>query len=199
MSTKPEVFIIESLNPGDEGNGRFEGVLLSQILRLHKKEPKYRYVRTRKQFSKAIKEFGKSNYRYLHISAHGNRDGLCTTNLDDIDYSELADLLAAHMDNRRLFISSCKMVHKSMAAAIIVKSGCLSVIGPTKKIKFSESALVWASVYHLMFSTNQAAMSQAVLLEKLRKVRALFKVPLAFFSTAKNNRGYTSDLLGDDL
>jgi len=65
MTTFAEVFIIESLHPENEGNGHFEGSIISQMLRLHGKLPKYRYVRTRKEFENAIKQFGKSKYRYL--------------------------------------------------------------------------------------------------------------------------------------
>ena len=54
MRTNPDVFIIESLDPDDEGNGRLEGVMLSNMLNFHEKKPKYRYVRTRKQFLEAV-------------------------------------------------------------------------------------------------------------------------------------------------
>lgn len=64
LRTKPDVFIIESLDPDDEGNGRFEGSIISNMLRLHGKEPKYRYVRTRGEFEDAVGEFGRSRYRY---------------------------------------------------------------------------------------------------------------------------------------
>lgn len=37
MNTLAEVFIIESLDPDDEGNGRFEGSIVSRILRLQRK------------------------------------------------------------------------------------------------------------------------------------------------------------------
>ena len=47
MITTADVFIIESLDPDDEGNGRFEGVFLGQMLRLHGKAPMYRYVHNR--------------------------------------------------------------------------------------------------------------------------------------------------------
>lgn len=67
MNTKPEVYVIESLDPDDEGNGRFEGVIISRMLELHGKRCKYEYVRTRQQFESAAKRFGKSRYRYLHI------------------------------------------------------------------------------------------------------------------------------------
>ncbi len=89
MKIKPEVFIIESLDPDDEGNGRFEGSILARMLRLHEKSPKYRYVRTREQFEEAVEQFSNSRYRYLHISAHGDPEGMCTTNQEEIDYDEL--------------------------------------------------------------------------------------------------------------
>jgi hypothetical protein len=39
------------------------------------------YVRTRKEFQGAVKEFGKSNYRYPHISSRADAEGMCTTNV----------------------------------------------------------------------------------------------------------------------
>jgi hypothetical protein len=55
IPTIADVFIIESLDPDDEGNGRFEGSSISHILRLHGKNPKYRYVRTRDDFQDAVR------------------------------------------------------------------------------------------------------------------------------------------------
>ena len=107
MATVPDVFVIESLDPDDEGNGRFEGSVVSHVLRLHGKHPKYSYVRTREQFEQAALDFGKSRYRYLHISAHAEPEGMCTTNQDEIDYDELAEILAPHLSGRRLFLSAC--------------------------------------------------------------------------------------------
>ena len=131
MSTKPEVFVIESLDPDDEGNGRFEGAIISRMLRLHGKICEYRYVRTRKELKRAVTQFGKSRYRYLHISCHADTTGMCTTNQDDIDFDELGKILNPHLTGRRLFVSACEMVHIDLARAIIPESGCFSVIGPT--------------------------------------------------------------------
>lgn len=103
----PDVYIIESLDPDDEGNGRFEGVFLSHVLRLHGKQPKYQYVRTRDDFEEAVQAFGDSNYRYLHLSCHGNREGLVTTNQEEIDFEELSDMLNPPMKGRRLFSRNC--------------------------------------------------------------------------------------------
>lgn len=196
MPTIPDVFIIESLDPDDEGNGRFEGGILSSILRLHGKEPKYRYVRTREQFEKAVKQFAKSNYRYLHISAHADEEGMCTTNQDPIDFDELAEILEPHLSGKRLFLSACSMVHEGLAREIIPSSGCYSVVGPTEDIAFTDAAIMWSAIYHLMFLQSTDAMKRAQLKEQLLRVTKLFGAPLAYYSKSKRlKRGYTKDLL----
>jgi len=196
VRTKPDVFIIESLHPDDEGNGRFEGSSIAHLLRLHRKQPKYVYVRTRKQFERAIKTFRRSGYRYLHISAHADKDGLCTTNQDEIDYDDLAKLLTPALKDKRLFLSACSMVHEKMAKSIILKSDCVSIVGPREDIRFSVAAVFWPAIYHLMFSTKASAMSHALLKENLKKVSSLLDVKIGYFSRSKNlRRGYTSDIL----
>lgn len=195
-TTIADVYIIESLDPDDEGNGRLEGVFLSHVLRLHGKNPKYQYVRTRRDFRKAISLFGESGYRYLHISCHGDPNGLCTTNQDEIDFDELADMLKPHMQGRRLFISACKMVHEDLAKAIIPGSGCYSVVGPINDIAFTDSAVIWAAIYHLAFSEDSGRITRNSLQVKLKQACKLFDVSFAFFAkTGKLKKGYTSDLL----
>lgn len=197
MNTKPEVFIIESLEPDDEGNGRFEGSIISKLLKLHGKTPIYRYVRTRRQFHEAVRQFGKSGYRYLHISAHGNENGMCTTNQDEINFDKLAAILNPHLKDRRLFLSACSMVHEDLARAIIPHSDCYSVVGPIKGINFSEAAVVWVSIYHLMFAENSRKMVHGTLKKRLLGVCKLFDVKFNYYSRAKKPRcGYTKYLLG---
>lgn len=196
MITVADVFVIETLDPDDEGNGRFEGAVLSQILRLHGKNPKYRYVRTRQEFEKAIRSFGKSGYRYLHISAHADAEGMVTTNQEEIDYDELADLLRPHLRGRRIFLSACSMVHQELAAEIFPNSGCYSIVGPTEDIRFTDAAVVWSSIYHLLFTTNTSKITHKSLKLQLQRVTKLFNVRLAYYSASKfRKRGYTADLL----
>lgn len=194
--TRPDVFIIESLSPDDEGNGRFEGSSISHILRLHGKEPRYQYVRTREDFKLAVKKFGKSGYRYLHISAHADTEGMCTTNLDEISYGELSEILAPHLEGKRLFLSACSMVHEAMAAAIVPKTKCNSIVGPSQQIGFSTAAVFWPAVYHLMFSHNRAKMQRRELKENLKQVADLFNVDISYFASSKIKKsGFSHDLL----
>lgn len=194
--TKSEVFIIESLDPDDEGNGRFEGSIISSILRLHGKSPKYRYVRTREEFKKAVIQFSKSEYRYLHISAHADAEGMCTTNQDDIDFDELAEIVNPHLKERRLFLSACSMVHEDLAKAIIPSSGCFSVVGPNEDIFFTDAAVLWSSFYHLMFSENNEVMKSSSMKRHLENTSRMFGIEIAYFSKSKKlKRGFTKNIL----
>lgn len=196
MATVPDVFIIESLGPDDEGNGRFEGSIISNMLRFHGKNPRYRYVRTREEFEGALIEFGQSNYRYLHLSAHGDKDGMITTNLDEIDFDELSDLLKPHLEEKRLFLSACSMVHEDFAAHLIPNTRCYSVIGPDDDVEFHKAAIFWASVYHLMFSVDSERFTRLRLKEMLGRASHLFDVRIRYFSRfAPLKKGYREDVL----
>lgn len=194
--TEPEVFIIESLDPDDEGNGRFEGSIISRILKLHGKSPKYRYVRTREEFEEAVAQFGRSKYRYLHISAHADSEGMCTTNQDEIDFDDLAGMLNKYLNGRRLFLSACSMVHEDLAKEIIPGSGCLSVIGPREDVYFTDAAILWSSFYHLMFTHNSNAMKRNELKKHLQNTSRMFDVNISYFSKSERSKdGYTTDIL----
>jgi hypothetical protein len=188
MSTDPLVFIIESLNPDDEGNGRFEGGILTRMLRLHDKPCKYQYVRTRDAFEKAVRRFGKSNYRYLHLSCHANSNAMFTTNNDRISFNRLGTILAAsRVRNRRVFVSACEMVNRNLALHLIPNAGCLSVIGPSESIAFSDAAVFWASFYHLMFSHDDSAMRRIELLKYVRRAHRMFGVNIRYFSASRKS------------
>lgn len=76
--TRPEVFIIESLEFEDESEDRFEGKMLSHALRLSGKEPIYFYIRTRRELDEVLDFFEDSSYRYLHLSCHGSANSMET-------------------------------------------------------------------------------------------------------------------------
>ena len=189
------VFIVETLDPDDEGNGRCEGVVISQILRLHGKEPVYRYVRTRKQFKRAIKEFGESKCRYLHISSHANKKRMITTNGDKISFRELAIILKKIIRGKRLFLSACLMTNDDLASEIFGKTRCLSILGPTGKVKFTVSAVLWPALYHLMFSALDDGMRNVELKKNSKSLAKLFEEEMRLYirSKGKNStyREYT--------
>ncbi|MCW2365866.1 hypothetical protein M2341_001313 [Sphingobium sp. B7D2B] len=196
MTTIPDIFIIESLGPDDEGNGRLEGPIIAHIARLHGKNPTYRYVRNRKDFAKAVRAFSKSNYRYLHISAHADDEGITTTNLEDVTNAALAKMLGKQVAGRRIFFSACSIIHEKMAAEIIPPTKVFSVVGPREDIGFAQAAVFWTALYHLMFEHDALAMKRAALIKNLKKVASLCDVEIGYFGrSASRKSGFSRDIL----
>lgn len=188
--TEPEVFVIESLKFKDEHANLFEGDIISRILGLGGKECKYYYVRTRKELRSVLGFFEESRYRYLHLSCHANNESMATT-LDDIPFTDLGKMLNGRLDGRRVFLSACSMASEKLAAELMPDSGCFSILGPSEDVIISNSAIMWASLYHLMFKADHRVMKRETLSEKARVVGAAFGIRLNLFVKDGNEeRGY---------
>jgi hypothetical protein len=189
MTTKPQVFIIESLRFKDESDDLFEGNVLSQMLRLTGSEPRYVYLRTRQELEKVIDKFKDSNFRYLHISCHGDSNGIGLT-LDDLSFSDLAKILAPCLEKRRIFFSSCRVMNERLAAALLKGTNCYSIIGPSKNINFDRATAFWSSFYHLMLRDEARSMKHDKLQEYVASLQNIFGVHMRYFSTSKNDNGF---------
>lgn len=173
------VFIVESLSFDDESAGRMEGNILSQMLRLSGKETDYRYIRTVRELAAVLDQFDVSRRRYLHLSCHGNARALGLT-LDDLPHSKLGELLRPHLTDRRLFISACGAVNARLAAAVMRRNGCRSIVGPRKDVGFDEAAVMWAAFYHVMFMENPSAMQNANIEAALLRLQSAFSLPMSY-------------------
>ena len=185
--TKPYVFIIESLEFEDEENKHFEGEIISQILNLSGIAHKYYYVRTKSEFEYLLEEFVDLNYRYLHISCHGDKNSISTT-LDDINFKDLSIMLGDKLDRKRLFLSSCLSTNENLAKSILSISDCFSIIGPNKKIYMDDAAIFWASFYQIMFKRNPMAMKRESLESLLKELKKLHKISLKYYSVSRRSK-----------
>jgi hypothetical protein len=177
--THASLFIIESVDFDDEADGRLEGDILSQILRLSGKQTEYRYIRTKQELQAVLPQFIASDLRYLHISCHGNEQALFTT-LDEIPFVELGRLLRPHLRSRRLFVSACQAVNADLAESLMRRAGCFSIVGPAADIGFDEAAVMWAAFYHLMFKENPKAMKASTIESALARLITTFEVPMTY-------------------
>ena len=188
MATKPEVFVVESLKFKDERKNRLEGQILERTLKISEKKPQYYYLRTKPELKNVLKRFGKSKYRYLHLSCHGNDESIRTT-LDRIEFEELGKLLRPHLRGRRLFLSSCEVANERLADAVMPKSGCISIIGPTEEVEFDRAAVMWASFYYLAFEENNRRMNRDVIRPILNDVARLFDARIAYYGKHSGTSG----------
>ncbi len=88
----PDIYIIESVDLENEAKGEREGEVLTEILKLSGKSPRYVYIRTKQELIHFLEDFQETGYRYLHLSCHGNSQAIGTT-FDTISFQELGNLL----------------------------------------------------------------------------------------------------------
>lgn len=192
--TLPYVFIIESLDFDDEKNQAYEGEIISRILSISNIEHKYYYIRTKKEFEHFINEFVESNYRYLHISCHGNVNEISTT-LDIMSFQELGTILGDKLDRKRLFLSSCLSTNKLLAKSILTNSDCISIIGPNEEIDMDDAAIFWSSFYQKMFKDNDRYMRNDKVREAIKTLKEFFNVSISYFVSTKKAKGWKEVIL----
>ena len=191
IKTKPQLFIIESLDLEDEKKNLKEGHIISNMLHLAgKRKTKYCYIRTSRELWKMIKIFGKSRHRYLHISCHANKSEFYTT-FDAVRYAKLGKMLRPHLRGRRVFVSACKMANRTLAKELFRGSGLLSLTGPQRDIYMDDAAAFWVSFYHLMFKIDSRGMKRESLRETVGKLSAIYNEPInCFLATRKRKFGF---------
>ncbi len=77
------------------------------------------------------------------------------------------------------------MVNTALAQAVFYGSECYSIIGPSQSVTFGDSAVLWASFYHLMFRKDQTGMKRRELLTHLQAIVDLFQVSINYYSASK--------------
>ena len=181
--TRPEVYIIESLHEGDPK----EGEIIEKILKMGGRSPIYHYVRTRDQFRSAIDEFSKSNYRYLHISSHGNPECF-GFEFGQMCFNEFHRFVNQYIRDKRVFISACELVnHQDHALANILlrDTGCYSIIGSYEPINFDDAVMFWSNFYFLAYqeqNNDQIKFSRELVLQILQKLTGLYHLNMNYYS-----------------
>ncbi len=180
QDTVPEVFILESLDWEDERDTMYEGRVLSEMLKLAGKDPKYYYFQSVKELPYLIGLFRQSKYRYLHISTHASTEEIAFTN-GRLKYNEFAEYFAGHLKLRRLFFSACEVGNSNFVDAIASKNrGMHSILAPMKKVGFGESAASWSAMYMSLFGENAEKMKRADIEKRIRAITLLFPIDYYF-------------------
>ena len=184
MSTKAEVFIVESLDLEDEENDLHEGHILSKILAMSGKKCRYYYIRTRTELEHVLALFNECQYRYLHLSCHASKKRMWTT-FDPIPFADLAKMLGGGVGKRRLFLSACWMGRTELASAVMPKTDFISIMGSDTKIHFADAAVFWADFYRIMFKLDSKRMNNDKLRDTAQALVNIHKLNLKYF--AKDN------------
>ena len=107
------------------------------------------------------------------------------TTFDTISFQELGDLLRPYLQDKRLFVSACRVVNEQFRQVVMTNSGCLSIIGPSKDVYFDQAAIFWASFYYLMFDTDTRRVKRDDILPTVKKVAPLFGLAITYCSRTR--------------
>jgi hypothetical protein len=186
--SKLYIHIIESPSPLDILKDNREGAVLTEGLKLLGIENRYYMAINKSTFSNAIDQT-MDNYKeglfpaILHLSSHGNQDGVQLSDGVVIPWEELRTFLIPInklVSGSLMFcISSCEGFQGLKMAQILV--GDLpykGIIGPDAIITWKESALGFLTYYHHIF-TKQASVPDAVQAMRVASGNSCFNVILA--------------------
>lgn len=187
MSTKPDIFIIESLKLNDEKEARCDGKILYDYLKLLKKNPIYYYIRTKKELQKMSELLSKSQYRYLYISCHGNQNALYTT-LDKVSFDTFSDIFKNTLTNRRIFISGCELGNRYFAESLFEKeTGLQSITAPVSDVEFCQMLPFWSTFFYITTNFDENKMIGQVIHPTLQLCSNIFHVDVAHFYRSKQD------------
>lgn len=176
----PDVFILESLDEEDEDEQRFEGAFLAEVLRFSGKRPTYRYFRTEKELRRFADEFHASKCRFLHLSCHGDLQGL-QLRFDDIGFDVFAEIFEGKLQDRRLFVSSCQSGNMDLVENIIrANPSIYSILAPCDKISSNHAVAIWAAFYVRMFDVNPKRVKRLTIKRAMKSLCDLFGVAFSW-------------------
>jgi hypothetical protein len=76
---------------------------------------------------------------------------------------------------------------------VMPSTGCYSLLGPAQDIYFGDAAILWASLYHVMFAHDSSAMTGSILRTKAQAVADMYQLRLNYFGRdASKKRGYVA-------
>jgi hypothetical protein len=181
------VHIIESPSADDLLNNVREGFLLTEGLRIAGIKSYFNLVIDEASFLKAIYPnlaIGIKNYGtpIIHISAHGNKEGVQLSNNFFITWEKLRNILspinASLNDLLILCISSCDgFCGCTMAMESHDHYPFFGLVGPTAEISISDTAIAFLTFYYRLFKGT--SVQEAVEAMKTASGNTKFDVILA--------------------
>jgi len=145
-----KVFIIESSYPVDYYSRQLDGIATRSLLDVLQLENRIRMVLDKEHFQKGLDEASANGYRILHLSCHGDEDGIALANNYQPTWDEFADFFQ-NIDHcpTVLVMSACAGACKGIADAFRSRTKRPAIIfGSVDERTYAEYATAWAILYH---------------------------------------------------
>ena len=148
-----KVFIAESVFPEDFYGDKREGHVVEAVARVLHWESRHKIVLDARTLCKAINDASEDGYDILHLSCHGDADGIQLTDETELPWDELADCFQeAERIPRALVISSCVGGDGGIARSFRDRKQRPSVIfgaegKANRRITFTGACITWPILY----------------------------------------------------
>lgn len=153
---KHEILILESRSPKDIYDDRFEAGTLSKILKLENISAKHFEVADRYYLKKSLKYAEKQNISYIHISAHGSKEGFELTDGDFITWQEFDEIAWPRLKGMCICFSSCSVGLGAEELFVYHKSFCNAIVAPTRDISWGEGLVAFSALYLRALSSESS-------------------------------------------
>ena len=118
-----EVFIIEALTRDDVRDGMLDGYVLYQQLKMMGGDPRYVRVSSENDFKASLVMFRESNYKFLHISCHGDKEKRQVRIGDTwFGYMRIAIASMQMLKSRRVSFSACELGNEEFCKRLFEKN-----------------------------------------------------------------------------
>ena len=187
---QPTVFFIESPGPEDIYEDRTEGRALSAALRLAGIENVLHTALDLQSLERALGDaatYISNSLRHIrphivpiiHLSAHGNADGLALSTGVLVSWSELRGMLVRFLEQARsvfdredplsltgLCISACQGAHASAMFEEGLPYPCLGIVGSTEDVEWADSLTAFIAFYHHLFYKDSSVSDAVAIMNK---------------------------------
>ena len=160
-----KVLVAESLDEEAVYHEQREGLAVAEIGRLLGIEIKYRQIIEMNSLKRAVEEARSWNAIILHLSCHGDEDGIQLTDRSEIAWRELAKLTQPHATSARaLVVSACSGgvpgLTKHLGKGDLRPYGF--IVGPTGGIELSDACVAWCLFYRRLIHQDKKLNKVAV-------------------------------------
>jgi hypothetical protein len=166
---KPRVLVVEASYPRDFYNQTLDGVSAHNLLKTMHVDVELHMVITPDYLKKAVEKASQEDFNILHLSCHGNDEGIAVGQPDHaLAWDEFVGLFQEVCSEvPALVMSTCCGAAEGVSKVFSdYKQRPTFIFGSTKELGYSEYAAAWAILYHRMatdgvsLDTAQLAMEQ---------------------------------------
>ena len=143
------VFIIESNYPSDFYEGKLDGAALKDVLTLMGIDVTLKYVLDIEHFGKAVTECCEGNFDILHISSHGDENGIALADNRCPNWQVFAQYFSKQNScPDALIMAVCCGAASGIGEAMArVENGPEIIFGSTKSLKYVDYLVAWSILY----------------------------------------------------